>query len=84
MGRGGRAFCLILPTPYTLREHFTFALVARKGFVCVAAPLGVRRLRCKIEMLPTPHPTPHTPHPTPHTLGNPIYQWFKLLHPSFP
>ena len=33
-------------------EHFNFVLIALLGFVCVAAPLGVRRLRCKIEMLP--------------------------------
>ena len=33
-------------------EHFTFVKGSPEGFVCVAAPLGVRRQACKIEMLP--------------------------------
>ena len=33
-------------------EHFTFVMESPPGFVCVAAPLGVRRWACKIEMLP--------------------------------
>ncbi|NER34037.1 MAG: hypothetical protein F6J93_08335 [Oscillatoria sp. SIO1A7] len=34
------------------RERFTFVTGSPEGFVCVAAPLGVRRLDAEIEMLP--------------------------------
>ncbi|NER37249.1 MAG: hypothetical protein F6J93_25335 [Oscillatoria sp. SIO1A7] len=53
--------CRSVPCGKGDRSISLLHLVSPKGFVCVAAPLGVRRGLAEIEMLP---PTPYTLHPS--------------------